>query len=517
MTERSKNKQLGINLISSFVAFGANIIINFFLSPFVIKRLGISAMGFLGLSSNIIGYTSLITLALNAMAGRFIAIKYQEGKKDEANKYFSSVFFSNLVLSAVVIIILIVFLFNLERFFKIPPHLVFDVKALFAFSILSTIVGLLTNVYGVATFIKNRLELTSIRGIIGNILRACSLVILFGFFPPHLWYYGITGMLMTLYFSFTNYGFTRKLTPEFHLSIKNYDWAKVKELLSAGVWSLVNKLSGIIGHGFDLVIANIFINATAMGLFTMSKSIPMHILGIFGMISGVFSPLFTLLWAQKKNDELKSEIHKAIRICGFLANIPLVCLFVFGDSFYKIWLPGQDYKTIQLLTIIGAMNSVISMPLEPLWNIFTITNKLKVSSLTMFGINILIFLTLMLSMLFVDSLYARLIILVAASTFWNNVKNIFFLPMYGAYCLGYKKTAFYRPLIKSVSCFLLEISLCFPLRYIMTIDSWPKLIFIACLAAIICIAINYNISLEKNDRAFIKQRVVIMKNKIPWL
>lgn len=517
MTERSKNKQLAINLISSFVAFGTNLVINFFLSPFVIKRLGISAMGFLGLSSSIIGYTSLITLALNAMAGRFITIKYQEGKIDEANKYFSSVFFSNLVLSVVVIIVLAVFLFNLDVFFNIPPHLVFDVKALFGFSILSTIIGLLTNVYGVATFIKNRLELSSIRQIIGNILRACSLVILFGFFPPHLWYYGITGMLMTLYFSITNYGFTRRLTPEFHLSVKNYDWGKVKELLSSGVWSLVNRLSGIIGHGFDLVIANIFINATAMGLFTVSKTVPIHILGIFSMISGVFSPLFTILWAQKKNDELKSEIYKAIRICGFLANIPLVCLFIFGDSFYKIWLPGQDYKTIQLLTIIGAMNSVISMPLEPLWNIFTITNKLKISSITMLGLNIMIFLTLMVSMLFVESLYIRLIILVAASTFWNNVKNIFFLPMYGAYCLGYKKTTFYRPLIKSVTCFIIEITLCFPLRYIMTIDSWTKLIFIACLAAIICFIINYNISLEKNDRVFIKQRVVNVKNKIPWL
>lgn len=224
-----------------------------------------------------------------------------------------------------------------------------------------------------------------------------------------------------------------------------------------------------------------------------------------------------MLWAQKKNEELKNEIHKAIRICGFLANIPLVCLFVFGDSFYKIWLPGQDYKTIQLLTIIGAMNSVISMPLEPLWNIFTITNKLKISSITMLGINILIFLTLMVSMLFVESLYTRLIILVAASTFWNNLKNIFFLPMYGAYCLGYKKTAFYKPLSKSVLCFFLEIILCFPLRFIMTIDSWAKLILIASLAATICFIINYKFSLEKNDRVFIKQRVNNIKNKIPWL
>ena len=517
MVNRSKNKQLAINLISSFVAFGTNLGINFFLTPFIVKKLGIEAYGFLGLSSNIIGYTGLITVALNMMAGRFIAIKYQQGNYDDANKFFSSVFFSNLILSAIIIIALIICLFNLELFFEIPKHLVLDVKALFSFSIFTTTAGLLTNVYGVATFIKNRLELSAIRRIIGNIFRAGSLIILFSFFPPHLWYYGITGILVTIYISITNYGYTRKLTPELYLSYKNYNWEKVKELLSAGVWGIVNKLSGMLGHGFDLVFANIFINATAMGLYSMSKSIPIMILHVFGMIAGVFAPLFTQLWAQKKNEELKSEINKAIRICGFFANIPLVCLFVFGESFYKLWLPNQDAAKLQLLTIIGSLNFMVSMPLEPLWNIFTITNKLKLSSLFMLGINVLVFLTVMSSMFFVDSLDARLLILAGTSTFWNNLKNLFFLPMYGAYCLGYKKTAFYRPLLKSVSCFVLEIILCFPLRFIMTIDSWVKLIFFACLATTLCFVTNYWISLENNDRAFIKQRVGNLKNKIPWL
>ena len=185
---RSKNRQLAINMLSSFTAFVLNLGINFFLTPYVVRKLGIEANGFLRLSSDIVGYTSLLTIALNSMAGRFITVKYQEGKVEEANKYFSSVFYSNLVLSVAVLIILLIFLFNLESLFELPAHLVLDVKILFCASILTTIIGLLTNVYGVATFIKNRLDLSSIQQIIGNVIRATLIVLLFGCFPAHLWY-----------------------------------------------------------------------------------------------------------------------------------------------------------------------------------------------------------------------------------------------------------------------------------------------------------------------------------------
>ena len=503
---RSKNRQLAINMLSSFLAFAVNLGINFFLTPFVVKKLGIEAYGFLRLSSDIIGYTSLITVALNSMAGRFITIKYQEGKIDEANKYFSSVFFSNLVLAGGVLLILLVFLFNLENFFEIPQHLVLDVKALFCFSILTTIIGLLTNVYGVATFIKNRLELTSIRRIIGQVLRASLIVLLFGCFPAHLWYYGITGVVMTLYLSFTNFKFCRYLTPEFHLSYHNFEWTKVVKLTKSGVWNLINRLGGIMGHGFDMVIANVCISSTAMGIFSITKTIPMLLIALFQTISSVFAPLFTQLWAQHKHKELQSELLKSIRICGFFANIPLTCLMVFGDSFYKLWLPGEDAWKLQLITIIGSLNFIFSMPLEPLWNIFTITNKLKYSSLAMISLNVLTFATVMLSMVFVKSLDYRLYILVGASTFWNNLKNLLFLPMYGAHCLGLNRYFFYKTLFRSFGGFCISCSICIFLRNAV-INNWFDLLLIVSITLLICCIVNSIVILKKTDRQFVLQRL----------
>lgn len=504
----SKNRQLFINMLSSIVAFSVNLGINFFLTPFVVERLGIEAYGFLGLSSNIIGYTTLITIALNSMAGRFITISYQNGKIEEANKYFSSVFFSNLVLSGIVALVLLLFLFNLEKWFEVPSNLVIDVKLLFSFSIFTTLISLLGNVYAIATFIKNRLDLSSIRQIIGNIIRGILVIVLFGFFPPHLWYYGLVGVVVSLYIIFTNIKFTQLLTPEFHISVIYYDWTKVKDLLSAGVWNLVNQLGDILGKGFNLIIANVFISAVAMGYYSMTLTIPSLIHSLFVMISGVFAPMFTILYAQQKHDELKSELMKAIRICGFFANIPLVCLFAFGDDFYALWLPNEDSSKLQLLTIVGSINSVISMPMEPLWNIFTITNRLKYSTLFIFGQNILIFATLMASMVFVDSSEYRLLILAGAGTFWNNVKNLTFLPLYGAHCLGIDKFTFYKPLLKSVLAFVISLSIGILLSRLFTISTWLPFTFVVLLMVLICLFINSAVMLNKCDRDVILKKVI---------
>ena len=445
------------------------------------------------------------------MAGRFITIKYQEGKVDDANKFFSSVFYSNLILSILVVLILFFFLINLEVFFTIPPGLIIDVKLLFFFSIITTIISLLTNVYGVATFIKNRLELSSVRQIIGNIIRLILIIFLFVFFPAHLWYYGVTGVIMTLYLSFTNYKFCCYLTPELYLSRRNFDWTKVIELLKSGMWNVINRLGTIMGQGFDMVIANVCISATAMGLFSISKSIPVLILSFFGMLSGVFAPLFTQLYAQHKHKELKAEFSKSIRICGFFANIPLTCLFVYGDCFYKLWLPGEDSQKLQLLTIVGSLELILSMPLEPLWNIFTITNRLKYSTLVLISVNILIFSTLLFSMTFVSSPFYRLIFLVGASSFWNSLKNLFFLPLYGAHCMNFARTFFYRPLLMSVVSFCICCIAGKIFRLFFTIESWGDILSISVIIFIICTMINSIFMLKQTDRQFIIQKILRLK------
>ena len=180
----SEKKRFFINSIAQFISFAVGLGITFFLTPFIVEKLGADAYGFVGLASSFVSYAQLITTALNSMAGRFITISVHKGDIESARKYFSSVFGANLITVAILSIASIAIIFHLENIIHIPDNLINDVKLLFTLSFLNFFVSLIFNVYNVCTFIKNRLDLSSSRVIVSDIIRCGLLFTLFFFFAP---------------------------------------------------------------------------------------------------------------------------------------------------------------------------------------------------------------------------------------------------------------------------------------------------------------------------------------------
>ena len=62
------SKKTAINLVCSIMVLLTNILIGFWLSPFVVEHIGVEANGFVTLANNFVTYVSLIVTALNSMA-----------------------------------------------------------------------------------------------------------------------------------------------------------------------------------------------------------------------------------------------------------------------------------------------------------------------------------------------------------------------------------------------------------------------------------------------------------------
>lgn len=494
-------------MTASLVTFAVGLGIRFGLTPYIVQTLGPEAYGFIGLSANILSYTGLITIALNSMAGRFITVSYCAKKIDEANKYYSSVFFSNIILAMVIAIIACGCILWLDKFINIPCELINDVKWLFIFLTINNLIGLLSGTWAVATFVKNRLDLSNIQAIIGNIINALFLAILFSFFKPHVWYIGIAGLFQTLYTASTNYIFMGKLTPDLILRRTYFELIKIKELLKSGLWNLISKLGDILGHGLDLLIANLCIGSVEMGIFAITKNVPFLILSLFQSISAVFAPTMTRFFAENKREKLLNECYKSIRILSFFTAIPLSCLYVYGDCFYKLWLPSEDSYNLLYLTILGTFALPYTLPLESLWNIFTITNKLKYSTIFMVANNVVVFVIVMTSMIIVESHEIRLWILAGTRSICGVIRGFIFLPMYGGHCLNSPKMIFYKIIIKSLAYISISLLCCFTLKIFFTPQTWTGLIVAFILVGFICSILGIIFVLKKTDRDFLVNKI----------
>ncbi|MBC7764903.1 MAG: oligosaccharide flippase family protein [Hyphomonadaceae bacterium] len=493
-------KRLMINMIAGFVAFGVNMGISFILSPYIIKTVGIEAYGFVGLVNNFVMYASLLTIALNSMAGRFITIKIHEHDFEGANKYFYSVLIANSFMAIVLLLTSTFVVLFIHKLVNIPSDILTDIQILFAFSIINFIVSIFVSTFSVATFVKNKLYLNSLRNIESQIIRSVLLFSLFMFFKPRVFYIGLSALVVTIYLAVFHVYYTKKLLPEIKLSKKYFDFGAIKELVSSGIWNTLSQLSSILSTGLDLLIANLFVGAVAMGTLSIAKTLPILILSVFGMMAGIFSPQLTESYAKGDIREIKKQLITSIKLLGMLTSIPMSILFIFGDSFYALWVPSQNAMTLQSLSMVCCASLVFALPIEGLWNVFTVTNKIKTSSLFILVNSVLTIAVVIISMRFASSPMHRIFIIAGVSTIFGLFRSLVFLPLYGAKCLDFKWHTFYPYIIKNTLAIIILCILSFTLKQFLNVNSWIILIFVCVITALMGFVLNYFIILAKEDR-----------------
>ena len=381
MKELGKDKALIINTIASFVTFVVGLGIAFFFTPFLTDTVGEEAYGFVSLGNNVINYITILTVALNSVAGRFITIEYHQGKKKEANEYFSSVLMANIAIIPVILAVAVPAILNAEKLLDIPVELQASVKLLFFFILFNFIITLISTVYNVATFITNRLYLSSIANIVTALLRVFLMCLLFGMLPPNVAYIGIVTCICTFVGLVMNMYYTRLLVPDIRLKKCYVHWVKVKELISAGIWNSISRLSQVLSDGLDLVITNIWISAYLMGELSIAQQIPTYISTLTNTLINLFSPNLTMYYAKDDTEAVVKELKLSMKFSSFFVNIIFCVLVVFGTYFVQLWVPNQDVNLIYSLLVVIMMSLMVSGVTTSLNNVFLITNRLKVNSI----------------------------------------------------------------------------------------------------------------------------------------
>ena len=505
--EVSKNKRLMINLAASIIAFIVQMGISFILTPILVEKLGDEAYGFIGLANNFVSYATVLTLALNSMASRFITIAIHQGEKKKANIYFSSVFIMNIIVSILVLIASTIMIVNLEKILNIPAYLDKDVKITFALAFTNFILSLLSTVYTIATFVKNRMDLSYIQQIIGNLLKVVVLVMVFAFFQPKIYYIGMGAIVYTLYVFIANIKLTKKLAPELKIKIKDYKWKYIVELLKSGIWNSLNNLSTILLQGVDLLITNIFIDSASMGILSIAKTIPTAITTLLATISNVFLPQFTILYSKNKKEELVNETKFSIKILSLIMIVPIAGFIVFGRSFFALWLPSKseaEIIQIQILSILTLLPNLVSSYIYTLYAINTVTNKLKVPVTVTLVIGIV---SVILTYILLKTTNLGVYAVAGVSSILLLGRILIFVPTYAAMNLKVKLTTFYKPLFKSIIVSIFIILMFAVGEYFVQINTWTNLIFIAILFGIIGYGLSFLTLLNKHEKIKIINKV----------
>ena len=489
-------RQFFINLISNLLSAFTGVGVSFFLTPYIVETLGKEAYGFFPLSTNFVMYTGIITTALNSMAARFITMSLEKKDVKEVNVYFNSVLFGNFIISALFIVISVIFCLFINIILDIPFHLLSDVRLLFLLVFLSLIINVSSSVFSIAAFALNRLDRIAFYNFVVNVLKLVITIALFYFFTPRIYFLGVVVLINAVYFFYVNYRTTKKLMPDLRISLNLFSWQAVLLLVGSGVWNSVMSLSNVINTQLDLLVANRFFNASGMGLLSLTKFVPTAIQLLLGIVVPVFLPELIKAYATKDDLKFKSILSFSFKAIFMIVLIPLAIFFVYGEEFFKLWLPGQDHRTLYFISIITLVPIVINGTIDTIYHVFVITNKLRLASFWGIFISLLNLILVILLCIYSNlGIYA----IPLAALITGVLSHVTFTPLYASYCLGESKWYFLIKIAKGLSGFVVLVGLTYLWKYLnfIAVNSWLTFITNMFLIGIVLFSVTLFMKFDK--------------------
>ena len=511
-----KNGQLMINLVASVFVFVVQFVINFWLSPFVVSRLGEEAYGFITLANNFTQYATLITVAINSMASRFISLEYNKGNIEKANSYFTSVFWTNVVLAVAILLLSSAVIFRLEKLINIEPALIADVKWTFAISFVNLMVSCLATCFTATTFATNRMDYHAFIQICSNCIRLFMTVGPFLILVPHIYYVSFASLSAAL-FSFVLYILLqRKLIPEFSLHTTYFSFRNVLKLAKSGIWILVSNISSLLLNGMDLLIANLYINQIAMSRLSISKQLPTAIGGLLGFLANIFAASFTTYVAENNKNALVEEIHFTCRVLGFFLTVPFAGLIVMGQDFFILWLPQNVYdihaiKEIYILMLLTLINVIINAYMYSIHSLFIAVDKVRVYAGMVFVSSII---SIVVTIVLVKSTNLEAYAIAGTSTAVLGFVNLILVPRYAEYLLELKPFAILKTIFRNYMTLMIVCLIFYGIRSFVNVNTWIRFCLDALLLGLLGYTVCFFTLFDKSsrNRLFITLRKKLGRN-----
>lgn len=506
-----KNFALILNIIWSVIAVLVNYLITFFTTSYITSTAGAEAYGFVTLANTFTSYIDIITIALNAFAGRYISIAYHKGDYEEANKYFNSTIIADAILSLVIMLLGCMMILKLDILLNVSNNLTLDVKILFFLVLIRYLVSLIGTAFNVSTFITNRISLSEKQKSISYIIQGVIVLALFTLFPIHIWYVGVASAISIIYVNIMNIRYTHLLTKELTLNIKYFDIQVIKKLVSSGIWNSINNLGNVLNSGLDLLVSNLMLTSQIMGEISIGKTLGTMINALLESFVNSFRPKILKYYAEEKNELLIEELKRAMKVTGTISNIVFAVFLTCGYTFMQLWILKGNINFIFNIAVIVLMSDIMIGVVKPLYYVFTLTNKLKLPCLITIVSGFLNVVFMYLLIKYTDlGAYA-----VVFTTLVLNFVHFFDTPIYSAYCLKEKLSVFYPTIIRHfISCFLMVISMTFVISFIPDYRTWMCLI----IRCIICGSVGVIVSIitvcSKEELKQVLGFVKRLKNKL---
>ncbi len=344
------------NVISNWGVYALAMGVNFFLSPYVVHRIGNAGYGVWTLILSLTGYLGLMDLGVRGAVTRYVAKFHTEAAHERASNVASSAMLIFSTLGMVVILAsLFLAAFVLERF-QIPPNYLGAARIVVVIIGLNIATSLVNGVYGGVLVGLQRFDLTNGIEIVNNVLRAAAIVVFL-----QMGYGIVTLALIQLGFTLARLAasvwLARRLYPELRINYGHADGSGIRLIFSFSVFSFLLHVSGSLIYASDNVVIGAFLPVSAVTFYAIGGNLAEYTRTLVSGISQTMTPLASSTDAKKDHKLLEKVVLFSSR-AGTMAVLPIaLTLTIRGSTFVSLWM-GPQYAELS-----GKVASILSLTL----------------------------------------------------------------------------------------------------------------------------------------------------------
>jgi O-antigen/teichoic acid export membrane protein len=333
--------------------------VGFFLSPFILHRLGNLTFGIWVLSVSVIGYMSLLDLGMQNSVLRFVSKGYTQNDHEGASEIFSAALWIRLQISPLVLLLSLGIAYAFPYIFKVPPELAGDARIAVVLIGITASISMLIGVFGGVLSALNRYDLqnlvilgqTAIRvtgvvlvlrsghGIVA--IAACELAA------------GLSGNLVLVWIA-------RRLYPALRIQLKVPRKETLKKIWSYSVYVFLTGVAVQLVYQTDNIIVGAFVSTSAVTYYAIANNLIRYATQVIRSLSTAFVPAASTYEAEGNTDGLLMLYKNGTRAM-VMVSLPMMVTLIFrGSTFIGLWMGPQYSHRSGVVLIILSVGLLLS-------------------------------------------------------------------------------------------------------------------------------------------------------------
>lgn len=346
------------NLLSNWTGLGVDLIVAFFLTPFILSSLGAITYGIWSLVNNVIGYLGLIDLGIRGSVGRYINHYMARDDSERVNEVISTSLFFLTLMCLIVLGIAYLIGLNFDSLSKTPRELLGVLMVVLPLMAVNLWLTFVTSIYRSVIVALDRFEVLNAVSIFALGIRAAGVV-----FVLNLGY-GLVGLAVVG--TLTNgLGLalvmisSARLYAHLHSSLHRVKRERFSEMWKFGIASFVSRTASQFVYQSGSIITMIFLGPAMVAVYNIGTMLVQYGQKVVDQIGGTLFPSIMKAGSVKDMSGLQHIFVLYGRLAFFFGILLYIGFITFGGHFIALWV-GPTFEQAAMVLGILSLSELLS-------------------------------------------------------------------------------------------------------------------------------------------------------------